>query len=243
MAPSDPRLAAVVLAGGAGTRLGLPGGRNKVYVPIGGLPMLAWSLRTLDGVVVPRGLVVVVRSGDESEAAVAIDSAELERRPEVVAGGETRTGSEAAGIAALRQVVDEEDVEVVLLHDGARPFASRGLIRRLAVAARTHGVAVPGLSPPVGTVEVGPDGAVTLADRDHLRRVQTPQAVRTKDLLDAFDLAAQRGVEGVDTAEVVTRCGGPSGVVVPGEEDNVKVTTPEDLTLAAEIATRRGAGA
>ena len=242
MAPPDPTLAAIVLAGGAGTRLGLDGGRNKVYLPLGGLPILAWSLRTLDPLVVPGGLVVVVRAGDEDEARDAIGAAGTTREPLVVAGGATRTASEAAGIASLRPLLETGRIDVVLVHDGARPFASSALVRRLAVAARDRGAAIPALPPQPGTVAVDADGTLRPVDPTRLRRVQTPQAIRTAELLAAYDLAARDGIEGADTAEVVAACEGPPAVVVDGEVDNVKVTTPEDVDLADAIAARLASG-
>lgn len=234
-----PDVAAIVLAGGSGTRLGLADGRNKVHLSLGGRPLLAWSLRTLDRHPRIGPLVLVVRAGDEAETRDAIEAAELSAPPTVVVGGATRSASEAAGVAALRDRLGP--TTVVLLHDGARPFLSPALIDRLIDGAGGSGIAVPGLPLDPEVVGIGADGRLA-APPDGLRRVQTPQAVRADVLMAAFDRAASEGVEGLDTAELVAAAGGPAAVVVPGDPDNVKITSPADVERADRLVESRWSG-
>ncbi|QGG95591.1 IspD/TarI family cytidylyltransferase [Actinomarinicola tropica] len=235
MDPSSPRAVAIVLAGGSGTRLGLADGRNKVYLPLGGLPLLAWSLRTLDGHPLVRRTVVVVRPGDEREALAAASAAGVDPAPTTVPGGATRSASESAGVRALAGTVDPSTV--VLVHDGARPFLPVAMVDALVAAAAAHGAAVPGLALDPSTVRRDGDRLRAL-DPSRLRRVQTPQAFTAEVLLAAVDRAAREGIEGLDTAELVAAAGGPAARVVPGDDRNIKVTTPDDVARAEAIARR-----
>lgn len=228
------RAVAIVLAGGSGTRLGLADGRNKVYLPLGGRPLLAWSLRTLDRHPGIERTVLVVRAGDEADALAAVRAAGIEPPPTVTAGGPTRSASEAAGVRALGPI---EDDAVVLVHDGARPFIAPPVVDALLAAARAHGAAVPGL--PLDPATVGfdeSDGRLRDLPADRLRRVQTPQAFTAGILLAAFRRAADEGIEGLDTAELVEACGGPPARVVAGDPANLKVTTPGDVARAEALA-------
>jgi 2-C-methyl-D-erythritol 4-phosphate cytidylyltransferase len=150
---------------------------------------------------------------------------------EPVAGGATRSASVRAGLAAL-----PADVEIVVVHDAARPLADRAVFERViaAVQAGADG-AVPGI-PIADTVKrVERDGTVveTVA-RDDLVAVQTPQAFRAATLRAAHRTAP----EGTDDAAVVEQAGGRV-VVVPGGVDNFKITEPADLDRAAAVLARR----
>lgn len=233
-----PAVAAIVLAGGSGTRLGLADGRNKVHLSLGGRPLLAWSLGTLDRLRRDAPLVLVARAGDEEATAAAVAAASLSADPVVVEGGPTRTASEVAGVSALRPGLDP--ATIVLLHDGARPFVTPALVDRLVTAATRHGVAVPGVPVDPSVVRRGPGGLLSPVE-DGLRRVQTPQAVRADVLLAAVEAAVAGGIDAADTAELVAAAGGPAAVVVAGDPDNIKVTRPGDLALAHRLAGDRTA--
>ncbi|MBK5223520.1 MAG: 2-C-methyl-D-erythritol 4-phosphate cytidylyltransferase, partial [Acidimicrobiia bacterium] len=128
------------------------------------------------------------------------------------------------------------ELDVVLVHDGARPFVTAALVDRLLAAVPQTGAAIPGLAPSPGLVAVDIDGEVTPAVTADLRQVQTPQAFDARALAAAFDTAALPELEATDTAELVRRAGGPSAVVVDGDPSNIKVTTPADVALAETIA-------
>jgi 2-C-methyl-D-erythritol 4-phosphate cytidylyltransferase len=241
--PERADVAAVVLAAGSGTRLAAADGQNKVYIEVGGRPLLSWSIATLDAHPRIGSLVVVVRDGDQDQLRLLFDRLQLSRPVAVVTGGATRSASERAAFAMLRPAVEAGEVRLVLVHDGARPFVSPGLIDRVAVAAARHGGAIPGLEPDRAVFEVDPDGSEAhRLDASRLRRVQTPQGFAAGPLLDAYDQADAAGVDGVDTAEVVARFVGLDAVVVEGDPDNIKVTTPDDLAAALEIAARISRG-
>jgi 2-C-methyl-D-erythritol 4-phosphate cytidylyltransferase len=233
------RVAAIVLAGGSGTRLGSE--INKVYAAIGGRSMLSYSLQTLAQAESVVRLVVVVRPEDRSLAALAAEQAGTTGRCRMVSGGDTRHDSEMAGLRAIGDEIRSGGVDLVAIHDGARPFASRALVDAVLDAARRAGGAIPGLPVPPGTHEVREDGAHALASGEAVR-VQTPQAFAAGPLLEAYERATAEGFVGVDTAEVVERYGSLVIAVVPGDARNLKVTYAEDLARAAEMVMEWDAG-
>lgn len=200
-----------MVAAGRGRRFG----GLKQFEDLAGRPVHEWSVtaarHVADGVVlvVPGDVV-----GDEALAAVA---------DRVVAGGASRSDSVRAGLAEV-----PADAGIVLVHDGARPLASPALFRAVvdAVIAGADG-AVPGL-PIVDTVKQVDGGAVLVTlDRGALVRVQTPQGFRAEWLRRAHSA----GADATDDAALVEALGGRV-VVVEGEEDNLKITSPEDLRAA-----------
>lgn len=226
-------VAAIVVAGGSGSRFGGTG--NKAYAALGGWPLASHSLASLAAAGCDP-LVLVIRPGDGPQATEAIGRAGVDAI--IVPGGPTRHASEHRGLEALRSAVVAGTVEVVLVHDAARPLATVELVTRVVEAAHHRGGACPGLplSGPVFTR--GPAG-LRPAQVDRLWRVQTPQGFHARPLLEAYDRAAIEGFEGVDTAETAHRFGDIEVEVVPGDPDNLKVTLPGDLSRAERILTRR----
>jgi 2-C-methyl-D-erythritol 4-phosphate cytidylyltransferase len=154
----------------------------------------------------------------------------------VVAGGDVRHRSEFAGLRSLAGQIDAGEVDIVLVHDAVRPFASRALVEQLiAGVAQTIGC-IPGLPVGRGTALVS-DGWVAGYPRN-LWTVQTPQVFQATWLLEAHNKAARQGFIGTDTASVVEWAGGDVSVI-EGEPDNIKITTPEDLARAERIMARR----
>jgi 2-C-methyl-D-erythritol 4-phosphate cytidylyltransferase len=201
---------AIVVAAGSGSRFGAA----KQYEPVGGRRVLDWSVAaaaaSCDGVVL---VVPPARAGDEEPCAV------------VVAGGATRSESVRAGLAAV-----PEDASVVVVHDGARPLASRKLFDAvLAAVAAGADAALPAV-PVADTIRHRVRGRV---DRDELLAVQTPQAFRA----EALRRAHAGEPEATDDASLVEDAGG-TVVVVDGERENLKITTQEDLVVAAALLAR-----
>jgi 2-C-methyl-D-erythritol 4-phosphate cytidylyltransferase len=203
---------AIVVAGGSGSRFGGP----KQFADLAGRPLVAWSLegarRACDGVV------LVVPDGSPT------GSWDADR---VVTGGSTRSQSVRAGLAAV-----PDDADIIVVHDAARPLARPPLWAAVldAVVAGADG-AIPAL-PVVDTVkEVGPEGRLVTLDRSRLVAVQTPQAFRAESLRRAH----RAGTDATDDAALVEAAGGHI-VLIDGPPDNVKVTSPTDLILAAALA-------
>src|SRR5918993_2190096 len=140
--------AAVVLAGGSGSRVGAAG--NKVYLPVAGRPLLSWAVAAFAAAPSVRRLVLVARPEDRAEARAAADRTGAV--VEIVAGGATRHGSEWAALRHLAPAVRAGELAVVAIHDGARPLASCRLIEDTVEAARVYRAAVPGVPLPDAAV-------------------------------------------------------------------------------------------
>lgn len=219
---------AVVVAAGRSERFGE---QDKLFADLGGVPVLVWSLRTLLDAPSVAGLVLVVREPATAERAlrpfVAID------RVRVVAGGARRRDSVEAGLRAAA-------TSYVLVHDGARPFLTVELVERVVAAAEGEPAAIAAV-PVVDTIKVvGPDGYVAEhPDRSRLWAAQTPQVVRRELWLEAARLSQ---ADETDDAALIARLGARVKVV-RGDHRNLKITHPEDLTVArALLATSRTGG-
>lgn len=220
--------AVVVLAAGSGSRVGAE--VNKVLLPLRGVPVLVWSLRealALDDV---RRVVLVVRPEDREAVADAVAPHLGERELLVVDGGATRHASEWAALRVLEADVAAGDVDVVVVHDGARPLAPADLWRAVVARAREVGGAIP-VVPVTHLLHADLTPVVEAAGA-----VQTPQAFRAADVVAAYRAAEPDGFEGTDTAACVTRYRDVEVAAVAGSATNLKVTFPEDVALAEELA-------
>jgi 2-C-methyl-D-erythritol 4-phosphate cytidylyltransferase len=218
----------VLVAAGAGTRVGAAG--NKVLLPMGGVPVLVWSVRAALAVPDVQRLVLVVRPGEEGEVEAAVAPHLGDHAVLLVPGGPSRHVSEWHGIRALAPLVEAGELDVLVVHDTARPLAGPDLFAATIEAARQHGAALPVLRlPGLLTSDLRPPGA-------ELVGAQTPQSFRADALIEAHRRAAEEGFEGTDTASVVERYTDLPMVAVPGSAGNLKVTFAEDVALARSLA-------
>jgi 2-C-methyl-D-erythritol 4-phosphate cytidylyltransferase len=224
-------VAAIVLGAGRGVRLGSTG--NKIYVSIGGEPIVARSARVMREHPGVDELYVVAAPGELDvcrevlrEAGVAADG--------IVAGGATRHASESAALEAIAPRIERGEIEVVIIHDGARPLVDDATIQRTIDAARTHGAAIAALPVEGPLAVVEGDLVVARRSADRLWRAQTPQAFAAAPLLRAFRQDLEEGFEGSDSAMSLERLGLPVQVV-RGDERNLKVTYPVDLLRAEAL--------
>lgn len=193
------------------------GGVDKLWMDVGDQPMLAWSLGGLAASHVVDRLALVVAGDRLVDARALVDRHALSAV--VVAGGERRRDSVAAGVGALG------DCDWVLIHDGARPFLTPDLVRRGVAAARETGAAVAALPVHDTIKRVHDDRVVETLPRAELWAVQTPQVFR-RDILVAALAASPEDV--TDEATLVERSGTTVRVYL-GDPKNRKITTPEDL--------------
>jgi 2-C-methyl-D-erythritol 4-phosphate cytidylyltransferase len=219
--------AVVILAAGSGSRVGAE--TNKVLLPLGDTTVLGHSVRAVLALGDVTRLVLGVRPGEEDAVREAVAPILGEHEAVLVPGGATRHVSEWLALQALAAEVMEGEVDVIAVHDGARPLAGAALFEATFAAAREHGGAVP---------TVGLPG---LVGRD-LRRVpaglvgvQTPQTFRAVPLLDAHRRAAADGFEGTDTAACVAAYSDLHVVAVASGPANLKVTFPEDVAVAESL--------
>ncbi len=215
----------LIVAAGTGSRLGRA--EPKALVPLGGRPLLAWTLEGLSGIPFARSAV----------AAPPDRLAEVERlagaRFRTVAGGATRSESVRLGVAALAPGPDD----LVCIHDAARPLVTAGEVEAVLAAAASVGAAI-AATPIVDTVKRVEGGRIVATlDRRTLVGAATPQAFRG----DLLRRALETGREGTDEASLCEALGIPVAVV-PVSRLAFKITTPEDLELAEAIVRTRGRG-
>jgi len=232
--------AVVVPAAGRGERLGP--GVPKALRPLNGVPMLVHAIRAM--IAAPSvGLVVIAAPEDgvgEVQRALdehgLADSGSSSASLVVVAGGDTRQESVARALLVI-----PDEVDVVLVHDAARPLATSALVESVISAVRSGADAV---VPGIGVVDtiksVDEAGRVIgTLDRSALRAVQTPQGFR-RSVLTAAHAAADPRLPATDDAGLVEALG-CTVLVIAGDEEAFKVTRPLDLVLAEAILARRRA--
>lgn len=218
----------MILAAGSGSRVGAE--VNKVFLPLRDVPVLAWSVRDALDLPDVRRLVLVVRPDERAAVEDAVAPHLGDREVLVVDGGATRHASEWTALRILADEITAGGIDVVAVHDGARPLAGTELWDAVIAAARDVGGAIPVV--PV-THLVHADLTPVSGD---VGAVQTPQAFRALELLQAYRSAAEDGFEGTDTAACVATYSDLAVAAVPSSALNLKVTFPEDVALAAELS-------
>ncbi len=224
------RAAAVLLAAGSGTRVGAE--VNKVLLPLDGVPLLARSVRTVLEVQGMHRIVLVVRPEDRDAVSEAVAPHLGAHDLWVVDGGAQRHDSEWQALRTLAAEIEDFELDVVAIHDAARPLAPASLWREVIDTAWRHGGAIPVVrTPPLSRR----DGTLAPAG---LVGVQTPQAFSARELLGAYRQAAADGFVGTDTAACLERYTDVPVMGVPSTPANLKVTFAEDVTLAETLLRR-----
>ncbi len=206
-------------------------GKNKVFLQVGDRSILERSLALFESSDLVDEVVLVTRPADVSISKRL--GQPFRKLSEVVPGGDLRHRSEFAGLKVLAARIDAREIDLVLVHDAVRPFASNRLIKRVLAGIERRIGCIPAIRLASTTVEVA-DGWIAGYPKN-LWAVQTPQAFQATWLLEAHNKAARQGFLGTDTASVVEWAGGDVAVI-EGEADNIKITTPDDLDRARRIA-------
>lgn len=242
-------IAALIVAAGRGTRAGSSSAGPKQYMPLGGQPMLAMTLKAF--LVHPEiGSVQAVIHADDRplyDAAVqSLGSAAGTRLAAPVIGGATRQASVANGLEAL--LASAQPPDRVLIHDAARPFVDPDTISRVIDALAVHPVAI-AAEPLADTLKrAAANGTVaSTLDRTGLWRAQTPQGVRLAEVMALYRRATADGRLDFTDDAAIAEWGGLQVGLVPGHARNSKITTAEDLAmaqghLAATLEPRIGTG-
>jgi 2-C-methyl-D-erythritol 4-phosphate cytidylyltransferase len=227
---------AVVLAAGLGTRVGADG--NKAYLRIAGRSMVAWSIDTLTQVPEIARTVLVFRRGEHELARDTLRRELPSATVEFVEGGVSRHASEFNVMQYLATDIEAGSIDVVVIHDAARPAAGPHMFVTALSVAREFGGAIPAL--PVADVirTRGVDDVESLTDSAALVRVQTPQAFRAGALLEAYRAAAREGFEGTDTSSCVEAFTDIEVRTFRGEQRNLKVTYAPDIAVAEHLLER-----
>ena len=218
----------LIPAAGMGRRMG--SSRNKLLLNLLDRPILSWTLQAAEASEQITWIGIMGQAEDEPDFQEILANLSLNKPVKLIRGGSTRQESVYNGLQALPQTA-----QWVLIHDGARCLASSKLFDRCAAVLRQ----CPGLIaaiPVKDTIKVvdDQDAIVDTPDRRKLWAAQTPQGFEVKLLKDCHEKGRSQGWEVTDDAALFEKCG-LTVKIVPGEETNLKVTTPVDLAIAEFI--------
>jgi len=216
---------AIIVAAGRGARAG--GGQAKQFRALAGVPLIVHTLRRFEQSTTIGEIVVVTPAAETANFLKLTGQYHLAKLTRVVAGGATRTESVWQGLKAVRAAT----AGIIAVHDGVRPFVTPEEIDRTVRAAEDAGAAVLA-APVIDTIKVieGEKIIDTLV-REKLRRALTPQCFRYELLRRAYEHARARNIEATDDSALVELLGAQVAVV-EGDARNIKITRPEDFTLA-----------
>ena len=221
----------IIPAAGQGKRM--KAGKNKQFIELNEIPIIIHTLRVFEEHAQCSGIILVINEAEKADFQLLIETYRIEKLKQLVFGGKERQDSVYNGVKAVK------DEELVLVHDGARPFITQESIEHLVAKTVETGAAI--LAVPVkDTIKKVKEEIVTeTVERAALWSVQTPQAFQLKLLLEAHEKARNEGYLGTDDASLLERVGQPVSIVT-GDYTNIKITTPEDLYIAEAILTRNG---
>ena len=227
-------ISAIIVAAGSGTRLRLP--IPKAFVDLGGRTMLSWSLAAVRAVRLIGELVLTAPAEMQQSIRTEVTAAGLEIPVKIVPGGAERQDSVRNALALTSALS-----ELIVVHDAARPFATPRMFDACIGAAIRTGAAIIG-TPLADTLKRadgskradGPTISATIS-RAGLWQAQTPQAFRRDLLIQAHERALRERITATDDADLVEQLGAPVEIV-EGSTLNLKITTPDDLTIASALA-------
>lgn len=223
----------LIPAAGSGRRMGSD--RNKLLLPLLGQPLIAWTLIAAQQSQQIEWIGIIGQPIDWPDFKETIATLGLTKPVHLIEGGATRQESVYRGLKGLPTSADR-----VLIHDGARCLTTAQLFDRCAEALLTC-VGLIAAVPVKDTIKVANPNDHLIAstpDRNQLWAAQTPQGFVVQDLLACHQTGLQQGWEVTDDAALFEQCGLPVQIV-PGEETNLKVTTPVDLAIAEFILRQR----
>lgn len=227
------KVVAIIPAAGKGKRMGHP--IPKHYIRLEGRPILSYTLEAFEKCPDVNQVVMVVRSGEEEYCLKeVVEKYMFKKVLKIVIGGERRQDSVYHGIKGL-----DQDTDIVVVHDGVRPFVPPELISEsIKMAMYFDGVIV--ALPVKDTIkEINGEGFVkNTPDRESLWYAQTPQTFKKRVIEEAFIRAYSDGFYGTDESSLVERIGGKVKII-EGTPENIKITTKEDLLLAEFILRSR----
>jgi 2-C-methyl-D-erythritol 4-phosphate cytidylyltransferase len=225
---TDFKTYALIPAAGMGKRMGAS--INKQYLRLGGMPIVARTISVFEQAPFIAGIYLVIPADEIPYCREhVVEACSFRKIVEIVPGGKERQNSVMNGLNAIRQRCGDDDV--VVIHDGVRPFITPELLKESIDTARTSDGALVAV-PAKDTIKTVRDGIVTgTPPREGLWQAQTPQTFRFGVIYGGHLAAERDGFIGTDDTSLVERRGGRIRVV-RGDYRNIKITTPEDLILA-----------
>ncbi len=226
-----PRCSAVIVAAGSSQRMG----SDKIMIRLGAMPVLARTVLAFENCPLIDEIIIVTRNEKLEQIADMCYKNGLHKVRQVVSGGATRMESALAGVSAVRH-----GAELIAIHDGARPLVTQEVIERTVYAAQKYRSAVPAI-PSTDTLKtVDQDGFISgTVDRATTCRVQTPQVFDADLIKGALTKAVSQALPLTDDCSAMDIMGVRT-FLVEGDPDNIKITTPNDLTAAEAIVRAKG---
>lgn len=221
-------VSAIIPAAGFGLRMG--GRREKQFLNLAGQPILIHTLKTFEKSDLINEIILVL---PPHKVKTFKRKYRFNKLGKVVPGGKTRQQSVGQG---LKEV--SPNCEFVVIHDGVRPLFTETLLKRVIRAARRYGAAIPVINCPDAIKFIEKGFVKTTPPREKLQLVQTPQVFEYKLLVKAHQKASRERFFASDDAGLIEYLG-KKVKVIPGEEENIKITTPQDLQLARLILKKR----
>jgi 2-C-methyl-D-erythritol 4-phosphate cytidylyltransferase len=220
----------IIPAAGQGKRMGA--GFNKQLIEINNKPLIVHTLEVFERHAYCSGIILAINPLEEQIFTELISKYSLKKIESLVHGGKERQDS----IYNALKIINSDNI--VLVHDGARPFIEHKLIEKLILAAEEFKAAIPAVMVK-DTIKIVKNNFVTSTpNRSELYAVQTPQAFNKKILLDAYKDAYANNYYGTDDSSLVEKQG-VKVKIVDGDYNNIKITTPEDLITAENFINRR----
>ena len=224
------KIAVVIVAGGSGKRMGTT--VKKQFIQLRDKEVLAHTIEAFNEVDEISEIIVVVGQEDVEKVREEIVARyQLNKVSKIVVGGKERQDSVYNGLVAT-----SDEIEYVMIHDGARPFISKAVIQRASEKTKQCKatiVAVP-VKDTIKVIDIETETVEHTPKREKLWAVQTPQSFDKKLLLAAYENAHQKGLQVTDDSMIVEAYGKKVHIVL-GEYTNIKITTPEDLVIGESI--------
>lgn len=222
------KIAAIIASAGQSRRMG--GKINKQFIEINGLPLLAHTLKAFQNSPQIDQIIIAIESNNidlcQNEI---VNKFNISKVLKIVPGGKERQDSIYNAIKEL-----PDDIEYVLIHDGARPMVTQEIIHRVIEEVKINKAVITAVPVKDTIKEIKNDIIVSTLNRANLVSVQTPQAFEINIIKRAYDEAYKNNFLGTDDAMLVERLGIPIRVVM-GSYSNIKVTTPEDMEIVRKI--------
>lgn len=230
------KTAAILLAAGLGQRMNL--GENKIFVSLKGIPMVVRALYPFVQCEKIDEIILVAsadREDDHAKVKALLDKLNIQKKIKIVSGGQTRQGSAFRGFAAC-----DETVDIVLFHDVARPMITQEKILAVLRGVEEFGAAILAVREK-STLKIAnaDDFIEATPNRTRFWQAQTPQGFKREIFQKAIEKALKDNFIGTDDAQLVERLGVPVKLI-EDDYENIKVTTPEDISIAESFLKKRG---
>ncbi|MBU5678162.1 2-C-methyl-D-erythritol 4-phosphate cytidylyltransferase [Alkaliphilus sp. MSJ-5] len=227
------KTSAIIVAAGKGRRMGRE--YNKQYILLGNKPIVAHTIEVFEDSSLIDEIILVVGKGEvDLVKQIIIEKYNFKKVISIVEGGERRQDSVYNGLRAI-----DNNCNIVLIHDGARPFITNNIIEEGIEVANKTGACIAAV-PVKDTIKVSNESmdVVNTPNRETLWAVQTPQAFKYQLVMNAYEKLQNSNIEATDDAMIIERLG-YTVKIIKGSYENIKITTPEDLILGEGILKNR----